>query len=239
MSPPRCPVPRPPAHRSKGISRAREFSPCRPGGSGASPQALFSSASSPYPALPRDFPSRNCAQTQTDARTNHCEFFMETPRREIGLLLRDLQQIFQLAHELLHVLEVHVHRANRTYATLSSFFSRCMIISPISVVVSSRSVDSCTTPSIYRRSLRVSAVATGRFSQLQESLQDFLPLETLAPAVLLDDHVRNFVDSFVGCESPAALQALAPAANGVSDAAFPRINHLVVNVRAKKDTSLG
>src|SRR5258707_7088053 len=55
--------------------------------------------------------------------------------------------------------------ANRTYATLSSFFSRCMIISPISVVVSSRSVASCTTPSISSTIASSFGVATGRFSQ--------------------------------------------------------------------------
>src|SRR6266851_4610228 len=55
--------------------------------------------------------------------------------------------------------------ANRTYATLSSFFSRCIIISPISVVVSSRSVASCTTPSISSTIASSFGVATGRFSQ--------------------------------------------------------------------------
>src|SRR6266404_5637393 len=54
--------------------------------------------------------------------------------------------------------------AKRTYATLSSFFRRCMIISPISVVVSSRSVASCTTPSISSTMASSFGVATGRFS---------------------------------------------------------------------------
>src|SRR6266404_2105685 len=54
--------------------------------------------------------------------------------------------------------------ANRTYATLSSFFRRCMIISPISVVVNSRSVASCTTPSISSTIASSFGVATGRFS---------------------------------------------------------------------------
>src|SRR5207244_6919926 len=73
---------------------------------------------------------------------------------------------------------------------------------------------------------------------LQKSLQNFLPFETLAPAVLLDDHVGNFVDALVGCEAAAAFQALAAAANGVADAAFPRINHLVVDEIDRKSTRL-
>jgi len=68
------PCPRPSSSSLESISRAREFSPCRPAAAARRPQALFSSASSPYPALPRDFPSRNCAQHKQDARTNHCEF---------------------------------------------------------------------------------------------------------------------------------------------------------------------
>src|SRR5437879_4573919 len=71
-------------------------------------------------------------------------------------------------------------------------------------------------------------------ARFQKSLQNLLPLEALAPPVFLDDHVGNFVDTFVGGEAAAAFQALAPAANGVADAALPRVDHLVVNVRAKR-----
>src|SRR6266478_2236733 len=72
------------------------------------------------------------------------------------------------------------------------------------------------------------------FARFQKPLQNLLPLEAHAPPVFLDDHVGNFVDAFVGGEPPAAFQALAAAANSVADAAFPGIDHLVVNVRAKR-----
>jgi hypothetical protein len=65
-------------------------------------------------------------------------------------------------------------------------------------------------------------------------LQNFLALEAFAAAILLDDHVRNFVDAFVRGEAPRTLQALAAAANGITGAAFARINHLVVDVRAER-----
>src|ERR1700756_4201983 len=71
-------------------------------------------------------------------------------------------------------------------------------------------------------------------ARFQKPLQNFLPFESLAPSVLLDHHVRNFVDALVGSESPAALQPLAPAANGIAAGAFPRINYLVIFVRAKR-----
>src|SRR5439155_1739091 len=72
------------------------------------------------------------------------------------------------------------------------------------------------------------------FARFQKSLQYLLPLEALAPPVFLDHHVRNFINAFVRGESPPALQALAAPPDGVAHAAFPRIDHLVVNVRAKR-----
>src|SRR5437879_11117433 len=61
-----------------------------------------------------------------------------------------------------------------------------------------------------------------------------LRLEAFELLVFLDDYVGNFVDAFVGGEPPAAFQALTSAANGVADTTFPRVDHFVVNVRAKR-----
>src|SRR5579871_3084846 len=61
-----------------------------------------------------------------------------------------------------------------------------------------------------------------------------MPIELLAPAVLLDHHVGNFIDSFVCGEAAFAPQALAPAADGFAFLAFPRIHHLVFHVVAKR-----
>src|SRR5215510_9848360 len=43
----------------------------------------------------------------------------------------------------------------------------------------------------------------------EQARHDFVAVERFAPAIFLDDHVRNFVNSFVGGESPLAFQALA------------------------------
>src|SRR5882762_1152367 len=237
MSPPRCPVPRPSSsslERYFTCARIFSLSTC---GSGASAAGAFFLC---VIALPCPAPRFSLAKPHTSTAKTHeqiiANFFMETPRREIGLLFNAiLQQIFQLAHELLHVLEVHVHRRESHVRDFIQFFQPvhnhfadfrggqlafCGLLHHAFDFIDDRFE--------FRRRDRTF------FASLQESLQDFLPLETLAPAVLLDDHVRNFVDALVGSEPAAAFQALASPANGVSDAAFPRINHLVVNVRAKR-----
>jgi hypothetical protein len=70
-------------------------------------------------------------------------------------------------------------------------------------------------------------------ASLQKSLQNFLALETLAAAILLDDHVGDFVDAFVGGEAARTFQAFAAAADGVAGAALARINYLVIDMRAE------
>src|SRR5579871_405853 len=71
------------------------------------------------------------------------------------------------------------------------------------------------------------------FASLQKPLQNLLPLKSLAPAILFDDHVRNLVNPFVRRESPLAFQTLAPPPNRVSGSPFARINHLVIRMSAK------
>jgi hypothetical protein len=65
-------------------------------------------------------------------------------------------------------------------------------------------------------------------------MQDFLALEFFTPAILLDDHVWNFVNALVGGESPAALQALSTAANQIAGARLSRINYLVIQMRTER-----
>src|SRR5258708_30060639 len=71
------------------------------------------------------------------------------------------------------------------------------------------------------------------FTSFQQALQNFLALESFAAPVLLDDHVGNFVDAFVSGEAASTFEAFAAAANGVAGTPFPRINHLVVYLRAE------
>jgi hypothetical protein len=69
---------------------------------------------------------------------------------------------------------------------------------------------------------------------LASAPQDFLAFEALAPAILLDDHVRNFVDALIGREAASALEAFTTPTNRVAGAAFARIDYLVIDVGTKR-----
>src|SRR5215469_1206832 len=146
-----------------------------------------------------------------------------------------LQQIFQLAHELLYILKVHVHRSE---AHIRHFVECLQLLHDhfadlgscqftLGGVVDHR-LDLVDNPFQLRRSHRPLLAC------FQKPLQYFLPFETLPPSVLLDDHIRNFINAFVGREAAVALQAFAAPADGVPAAPFPRIDHFVVQVRAKR-----
>src|SRR5208337_158683 len=61
-----------------------------------------------------------------------------------------------------------------------------------------------------------------------QPVEHFLTVKTLASAVFLYHHVRNFVDALVGGEALLALQAFAAAADGVRLLALARIHDLVI-----------
>src|SRR6266481_484567 len=237
MSPPRCPVPRPSSaslERYFTCARIFSLSIC---GNGASAGGVFFACATVFPCPAA---RSSLLKPQTNANKAHetiiPTFFMTTPRREIELLFNAiLQQILQLAHEFLHVLEVHVHRRKPHVRDFVQLFQP----------VHDHFADFRGGQLAFGGLLHYAfdfihdcfELRRGHgtlFASLQEPLQNFLPFETLAPPVLFDDHVRDFVDAFVGGEPPAAFQALAPPANGVAEAAFPRINHFVVDVRAKR-----
>src|SRR5882672_9511116 len=71
-------------------------------------------------------------------------------------------------------------------------------------------------------------------ASFQQTLQNFLTFESFAAAVLLDHHVRNFINPLVRGEAPSAFQALPPAPNGVAAAALSRINYFVVDMRTER-----
>ncbi len=71
-------------------------------------------------------------------------------------------------------------------------------------------------------------------ASFQQTLQNFLAFEAFAAAILLDDHIRNLVDAFVRGETPSTFEAFPAAADGVTAAAFSRINYLVVDVRTER-----
>src|SRR5258707_15593647 len=111
MSPPRCPVPRP---SSSSLERyftcARIFF--------LSTMVRGASAADVFPFIRADVfacpaARSSFANTQTNTskplEKNTAHFFMATPRAKELFLDAILQQIFQLAHKFLHVLEVHIH----------------------------------------------------------------------------------------------------------------------------------
>src|SRR6266849_3187769 len=237
MSPPRCPVPRPSSsslERYFTCARIFSLSIC---GNGASAGGVFFPCDAVFPCpVARSSLVKPQTNTNKAHETITAVFFMKTPRRRKGLFLDAiLEQILQLAHEFLHVLEVHVHRRKSHVRDLIQFLE----------TVHDHFADFRGGQLAFRGLVHHAfdfihdgfqlGGGHGTFlARFQKSLQNLLPLEALAPPVLLDDHVRNFVDAFVGCESAATLQALAPAADGVTAAAFPRVDHFVVNMPAKR-----
>ena len=70
------------------------------------------------------------------------------------------------------------------------------------------------------------------FTGLQQPLNQLLPIEPLARAVLLHRHVGDFVDPFVAGEALAALEAFAAAADNLAFFAFSRVDHFIAQMRA-------
>src|SRR5208283_5430501 len=67
---------------------------------------------------------------------------------------------------------------------------------------------------------------------VEQPAEHLLPLELLAPAVLLDDHVGNLVDALVGGKALVASIALAPPPDRVRLFALARIHHAVLREAA-------
>src|SRR5262249_19408909 len=72
------------------------------------------------------------------------------------------------------------------------------------------------------------------FACFPQALKNFLGLEALPPAILLDHHIRNLVDALVGGETTLAFQAFTAATNHVARAAFARVNHFVIKIPAER-----
>src|SRR6266566_1855677 len=166
MSPPRCPVPRPSSsslERYFTCARIFSLSTC---GKGASTAGDFFACAAAFPCPVARFSlAKKHAKPSKAHEKITAYFFMETPRQKRNYFLtRSFSRFFSSLMNSCTSLKSMYTDANRTYATLSSFFRRCMIISPISVVVSSRSLASCTTPSISSTISSSFGVATGLFS---------------------------------------------------------------------------
>jgi hypothetical protein len=144
------------------------------------------------------------------------------------------QEIFQFGHELLDVFEIHVDTGEADVSDFVEFFEAMhdhfADFSGGEFALRGfmdHAFDFVDDGFEFRRGNRAF------FAGFQKSLQNFLALEALAAAILLDDHVRNFIDAFVGGEAAGTFQAFTAAADGVAGAALTRINYLVIDMRAE------
>src|SRR5947209_3060430 len=140
----------------------------------------------------------------------------------------------QLLHELGHVLELQIDRREADVGDLVEFLESAH----------DHLADLRGGPLALRRLLHVlldgvdDAIELGRrdgplLAGAQEARHHLVAVERLAPPILLDDHVGDFVNALVGRKAPLAAQALAAAANGVALARLARVNDLIFEVTAE------
>src|SRR5260370_7568599 len=157
------------------------------------------------------------------------------PLRAKSFLCAILQQILQLAHEFLDVLEIHVHareaHVRNFVELLQAVHDHFADFGGGQLALGGFVHDAF---DFVNDAFKLGRRHRPFFAGFQQALQNFLALEAFATAILLDDHVGNFVDALVGGEAASTFEAFAAAANGVAAAAFARINHLVVYVRTER-----
>jgi hypothetical protein len=150
------------------------------------------------------------------------------------------QKVFEFGHEFLDVLEVHVDTGETDVGDFVEFLE----------AMHDHLADFGGSKFAFRRvvdhpfdfiddGFKLGRGNGSLFASLQEALEDFLALETLAATVLLDHHVRDFVDAFVGGEAAGTFQALPAATDGVAGAAFAGIDYLVIEVGAERTFHAG
>src|SRR5713226_591436 len=235
MSPPRWPVPRP---SSKSLARnftcARMFS-----------GPMVQSLSSLSPGAPCGPDRAACAIIAATPSTDNPKtiavvFISVLSISEGGISLGSLlgpilQQIFQLRHELLHVLEIHVDGCEPHIGHFIQLFQ------PLHDQFSDlRGGQLAFRGVVYHAfdfvhdSFEFGRRHRSLLASLEQPLQNLSTLKPFPAPVFLDDHVGDFVNALVGGEAASAFEALAAAANGVAGAAFAGVNHLIVHVRAER-----
>src|SRR6266852_5944267 len=145
-----------------------------------------------------------------------------------------LEQVFQLGHEFLHVLEVHIDAGETHVGDFVQFFQAMhdhfADFGGGEFALSGFLNDAF---DFIDDGFEFGSGHGALFAGFQEALKNFLALEAFAASVLLDDHVGNFVDAFVGGEAARAFETVAAAADGVAGAAFAGVDNLVVGVGAE------
>src|ERR1700674_4132702 len=185
MSPPRCPVPRP---SSKSLARnftcARMFSLVISGRAGGG-AAAFPCADA------RSVILKTHTSASAAARQITAYFFMESPQRKKELFLGAIfQQIFQLAHELLHVLAVLESQGHRGKPDVGHLF---LLLQALHDHLADFRRSTFPLRGLVHHAFNFidDLFQLGRgyrplLAGLQQSLQNLLPLEAFAAAVLLD-----------------------------------------------------
>src|ERR1035437_3608030 len=143
-------------------------------------------------------------------------------------------QVLQFIEERLLVLKIAIHRresyigdlvqvAEVLHQKFSYIYSRYL---PVRGVADLRfhPVDQFGEPRHAHRTL---------FAGLQQSAEHLLAVELLAPAILLDHHIRDFINSLIRGVAAGAFQALAAAANGIAFLAFAGVDYLIMQMIAK------
>src|SRR6202034_3949214 len=159
---------------------------------------------------------------------------------EILFLCAVLQQALQLIHEFLYVFEIQVDGRKADIGHLVEFFQ---VAHQESADLGGRALAICR---FAHKSLgfiydgfQLAHRHGPFFAGLQQSLQDLLALEFFPAAILLDDHIGNLVDAFIGGKATAAFQALAATANQIAGATLARVDYLIIQVRAKRTLHSG
>src|ERR1043165_681860 len=143
-------------------------------------------------------------------------------------------QRLQLLHELSHVLELQIDGGEADVGDLVEFLQ----------AAHDHLADLRRRALALRRLLHVlldgvddAVELRGRDGPLlagpKESGHHLVAVERLAPPVLLDDHVGDFVNALVGRDPPLTFQALAAAADGIALARLARVDDLVFEVTAE------
>src|SRR6266403_125725 len=157
------------------------------------------------------------------------------------LFLRAIfQQIFQLGHEFFDVLEVQIDRSEPDIGDLVEFLDSVhqefADLAGLTLALG-RFMDK--TLDFVDQGFELCRGDRPLLAGFQQPLQNFLAVEALPASVLLDDHVRDFVDAFVRGETAAAFQTFPAAANQVPDSALARVDNFVVREGTERALHLG
>src|SRR6266511_3559030 len=145
------------------------------------------------------------------------------------------EQVLELAEELVHVLEFPIHRSEPDVGDLVELPE---VINDVCADVVRRHFSFL---GVVEKGLdfiddRVELRRSDGplFAGLHEASAELLPIEILPPTVLLDDHVRDFLDRLIRRETAAARFAFPAAADHFSLAALARVHDAIVHRAAER-----